>query len=608
MKLIKKIINYANSHIFVKIIVPVIGFFAIVVFAIVFAIINLYSDSVMEEIESQGKSLAKTLILNVSHSYFNQKYSEIQKQFVYSKKADDKIKYIMMINSDGKCIAHTDVLKIDTFLNKTYFDKEALIFKDVVIRKVPKQKHLMEIVSPLLSLGSDKRNIAVLRIGMSKKHMMETFSRIQNYIILIALIGSLLSIGILFFITRFIISSLKESVSIAKYVATGDLTKSVEVKTADETGQLANVISMMQKNLLYIVSDIKTVYTNIRDTSQSLSSELATSTTALEEIKINSHNILDRTVNLDDEINNTNNSVNEIKEIAKNTVRNISSQATAIEQSSASIEEMSASIMSIAKGSEDKLHMVEELKSSASEGEEEMNRTMELIKKVNDSTAVIMDMINVINNISSQTNLLAMNAAIEAAHAGEAGRGFSVVADEIRKLAEDTSNNAKLITKSIKEIIGYINQSEDSTKTTQGVLTKVVSDVNDVSLIMSEIKNAMQELSLGSSQIMSSLESIVTTTEDVKSSSRDLESKAETISSSTQNIKDISTETRNKMESVTGSIEGIYNIIEFIANSGAKNNENIMTLGTVVSQFKLEEKKLVDEETSITPKEENNVT
>jgi methyl-accepting chemotaxis protein len=264
----------------------------------------------------------------------------------------------------------------------------------------------------------------------------------------------------------------------------------------------------------------------------------------------------------------------------------IQTQAAAINESSASIEEMTASIGNIAKATEEKLKVAESLETTASQGEEEMEESVRMIKKVAESAGVIMEMIQIIQDIAGRTNLLAMNAAIEAAHAGEFGKGFAVVADEIRNLAESSAESAHQITQSLNEVAGYISVAETASDRTGEVFTRIVRSVKDVSAGMSEMKNATYELSIGSSQILEALASLVATTQEVKSSSEEMNSQIAVIGDSMDELSKVSKDTKIGMEEISIGIGEIFNASEIIVQAGTSNRENVAELERLVARFK----------------------
>jgi methyl-accepting chemotaxis protein len=173
----------------------------------------------------------------------------------------------------------------------------------------------------------------------------------------------------------------------------------------------------------------------------------------------------------------------------------------AIHETSAAIEQINATIDTVNSGTADKKARVEELRSLASKGTADMELALKAILQITDSSAAITEVGKIIQKISSQTNLLAMNASIEAAHAGEFGKGFAVVADEIRTLAEQTGTNAKEITRTLKEISVEIGQAREVNLKASDGYRALSSGVGSVSEAMDGVFNALGEVRAGIGEI-----------------------------------------------------------------------------------------------------------
>lgn len=197
----------------------------------------------------------------------------------------------------------------------------------------------------------------------------------------------------------------------------------------------------------------------------------------------------------------------------------VQTQSGYVSESSAAITEMSANIQSVAQISQKASAETGSLKSVLQEGSERLRETVEAINNLKEASAQVGTIVKSIQSISAQTNLLAMNAAIEAAHAGEAGAGFSVVADEVRKLAEESSVSANRITEIIKGMTNGITLGVESAKRTDSFFEEITRSVENTSRIITQVTTAMDEQQTAADDISSAMNSLVDVSRNIEEES-----------------------------------------------------------------------------------------
>jgi methyl-accepting chemotaxis protein len=409
----------------------------------------------------------------------------------------------------------------------------------------------------------------------------------RTSIISVALV--LLVSGALFAVVGRVGSSLRRYMEQFQTAATGDLRVRADVSSRDEIGTLAESFNEFTSSIGTMVARIRTVTNRTHELGGNLASMSEQLAAATEQMGANVESIEDKTRTLDGEVSRSTEAGRTVRDVLGSLGEQIASQSTAINQSSAAIEEISQSIQSIARAAEEKLATARELESQAVTGSEQMDRSVEMMRRLSSSATTIGESISVIQDVSARTNLLAMNAAIEAAHAGDAGRGFAVVAGEIRKLAESSAESASMVRNSLNEVTELIQESESMTDSAGSVFSDIVVKVKTVAEAIMEMKGATDELSQGSSEIVEALSTLIEMTENVKNRYGEIDEQAEGIVTSMETLGRISTENRSGMDELTSGIAEIRDATQLIAETGTTNAENVQELQELVDRFKLDE-------------------
>jgi len=263
----------------------------------------------------------------------------------------------------------------------------------------------------------------------------------------------------------------------------------------------------------------------------------------------------------------------------------IDEQASSVTESGASIEEMIFNIKSMATNVEQVGSSYSGLTEAADEGKRRIAETNGIIAKVAEMSNLLLDANVVISGISAQTNLLAMNAAIEAAHAGSAGAGFSVVADEIRLLAEKSQRQSKEVGKRLKEINASTDTAVKSAEAASRGFDEVVSLIQTVSRFQDEIRSALREQSSGSSQILDALGAMNGVTESVRAGAGDMSSGAGELSTGMERLATLTLRTKEEMDRISSEMARMSTAFERMVAMIAENSGAVDRVGSQIDRF-----------------------
>jgi len=265
----------------------------------------------------------------------------------------------------------------------------------------------------------------------------------------------------------------------------------------------------------------------------------------------------------------------------------IDEQAESVNTSSSAIEEMTANIHSVSQTLVENGKNVETLMEASEYGRTSLQTVAQEIQEIAKDSEGLLEINSVMNTIASQTNLLAMNAAIEAAHAGESGKGFAVVADEIRKLAENSAKQSKTTAAMLKKIKASIDNITKSSNEVLGRFEAIDTGVKTVSGHEQNIRNAMEEQEAGGKQILDAIARLKEITVSVQKGSENMSKSGNDLIRETDEFIKLSNDAMSGMSDiVNGALQDIKTAVTHVTEMSKENDKNFESLKIETEKFK----------------------
>jgi methyl-accepting chemotaxis protein len=368
----------------------------------------------------------------------------------------------------------------------------------------------------------------------------------------------------------------------------GDLTVRLPMHSNDDLGKLAGAFNTLMESLGSLVAGARREVGDASRNMRSLMGVIEDSASAAESIRSAADGMGDRLGHQEASVEVSTASVGNVVDSISSLRSMIVEQSAGVEESSAAIEEMVANINSVSKGAERSDALMAELVEAAKAGDSIVADVSSGGRAVSTKSELLIEANNLIADIASRTNLLAMNAAIEAAHAGDAGRGFAVVADEIRKLAESVTEQSKGINANLADIRGSIEAMVESSEKAREAFDGMNAIIIEAHRHEDEIRDAMREQSVGSAEILKAIASINSITERVRRAFDDIDASGSKIRTELASLK---SRTAELGESGVGVVRGSISIKEAMEAIRTLARETDAAVGAVdasMSSFKVE--------------------
>ena len=472
----------------------------------------------------------------------------------------------------------------DLVLNENFFKNES---KDLQTRITSAAGEYVDVKGGnyIASVPITGLNWYIISTGSTAEFMTE-FWRVLIITVALALLLSVVSIIISLRFSTILTRPIIRMFDVLEAIAAGDLTQEIEITGNDEISHMTLMLKETQESLRALISDIGSRARKLDEIGGELSGIMKESAGALEKISGNTQSMSEKSISQAASVTETNSTMSQVVKNLEALNQHIENQAASVSRSSSEIEKMIQQITAVTQSLVQNEKNVENLTIASGEGYTAVQKVSEDISTVTQESERLLEINKVIQNIASQTNLLAMNAAIEAAHAGEVGKGFAVVADEIRKLAESSSGQAKTVSdvlKRIKSALDSISSASGAVLTGFAVIENAVKTVTEHE---GKIRDTMETQDSGSKEILQNMQNSLDVTEKVRRSSGEMLTGSREVIGEGQRLETLTEDLTRGMKEVVESLSTLNSTVARASEISLENSESIEVLVEEISRFR----------------------